>query len=271
MTMKTQKRAFPAAAMAGLLFLTACGPRLAPVMRQGEIVPTRSDAIVEQARVNGEIERERLAEQAGATAAAALATCAPAICEAITRGEVAVGMTEAQVLAATRTTAHAWDTRFGGGVTLMTARPGEVAPRDAVGQIAFVNLQNDRVAGYTYRESHGFRTVSSPADATLAGRASARADALIAEGDELAAVGRLDLALDRYDRADVIRPGHAETNFRIASTLDKQLRPIEAILRYQLFLHQMELEKIQARGEAAARMAEAIALAQQRIIVLDRR
>jgi hypothetical protein len=79
------------------------------------------------------------------------------------------------------------------------------------------------------------------------------------------------MALDRYDRADVIRPGDAETNLRIASTLDKQLRPLEAIMRYQLFIHQMELERIRARGEAAARIAEAIALAHQRIIVLERR
>jgi tetratricopeptide (TPR) repeat protein len=269
--MKMKKSAAPAAALAGLILLTACGPRLAPVMRQGEIIPNRSDAVVEQARGEGEIERARLAEQGAASATAALATCAPAICQAIARGELAVGMTEAQVLAATRTTPQAWETRFSGGVTLMTPRPGEAGPRDAVGQLAYVSIQNGGVSSYTYREPQGFRTVSSAADATLAGRAAAQADALLAEGDQLAVAGRLDLALDRYDRADVIRPGHADTNFRIASTLDKQLRPIEAILRYQLFIHQLELEKIHARGEAAARMAEAIALAQQRIIVLDRR
>jgi hypothetical protein len=32
----------------------------------------------------------------------------------------------------------------------------------------------------------------------------------------------------------------------------------------------MNLETIEARGEAAARMAEAIALAQQRILILER-
>ena len=113
--------------------------------------------------------------------------------------------------------------------------------------------------------------VASPADATPAARAAAQADALLRQGDEYAAAGRLDLALDRYDRADVIRPGDSETTLRIASTLDKSLRPIEAIMRYQLFIHQMELEKINARGEAAAKIAEAIARAHERIIVLEQR
>jgi hypothetical protein len=81
---------------------------------------------------------------------------------------------------------------------------------------------------------------------------------------------RLDLALARYDQADILRPGHPETTLRIATTLDKQLRPVEALIRYRLFLHQLELEKIEAQGDAAAKLAEAIALAQQRIIVLEK-
>ncbi|HUE95268.1 MAG TPA: hypothetical protein VMN39_01325 [Longimicrobiaceae bacterium] len=265
----------PRAALALIIVAGAAagcgGPRPIPIMQNGQMVPDRGDAVVEQARRDGDSERAALEERRGADAAAALATCSPAICEAIARGELAVGMNEVQVLAATRTTADAWDVRPSGGVTLMTARTGTLRPRDAVGEIAFVSLQNNGVSSYTYREAQGFRTVSAAADATLAGTAAARADALVRDGDEFAAAGRLDLALDRYDRADVIRPGHADTNLRIASTLDKQLRPIEAVLRYQMFIHQMELEKIAARGEAAARMAEAIALAQQRIIVLDRR
>lgn len=254
-----------------LLLLSACGPRLAPIMQNGAILPDQAEAAVEQARVQGEAERARLAEERAASGTAALAGCAPGICEAIARGELAIGMNEPQVLAATRTTTDAWDTRYTGAVTLMTARTGGVAPKDAVGEVAYVGLQNGVVASYTYREAQGFRVVSSPAEATLAGRAAAQADALLRQGDEFAAAGRLDMALDRYDRADVIRSGHAETNLRIASTLDKQLRPIEAILRYQLFIHQLEIEKIQARGEVAARIAEAIALAHERIIVLERR
>jgi tetratricopeptide (TPR) repeat protein len=258
-------------ALSGAVLLAGCGPRLAPVIRNGDLVPTRSDVAIEAARARGEAERARLEEQRATAGVSALSSCAGAICDAVARGEVTIGMNEAQVLASTRTTTDAWEVRQSGAVTLMSARPGSIAPRDAVGELAFVSIQNGRVAGYTYREPQGFRMVSSPADATLAGRAAAQADALLRRGDEYAAAGRLDLALESYDRADVIRPGHADTNLRLASTLDKALRPMEAVLRYQLFIHQLEIEKIQARGEAAARMAEAIALAQQRIIVLDRR
>lgn len=258
-------------ALLGLVILPACGPKLVPVMQNGSIVPDRTDAVVQAARTEGEIERTRLSEQRAEAGTIALATCAPDICEAVARGELAIGMNQDQVFAATRTSSEAWDIRPSGSIALMTTRPGSLAPRDAVGEIAYVGMQNGAVTSYTYREAQGFRMVSNQADATLAGRAAAQADALLAQGDEYAAAGRLDLALDRYDRADVIRPNHAETTLRIASTLDKQLRPIEATLRYQLFIHQMELEKIAARGDAAAKMAEAIALAQQRIIVLDRR
>lgn len=254
-----------------LLLLPACGPRLAPVMQNGSVLPSTSDAVIEDARAQGEAERARLAEQRAASGTAALATCSPAICDAVARGELAIGMNEAQVLAATRTTADAWDTRPSGALTLMSARLVGAAPRDAVGEIAYVGLQNGAVSSYTYREAQGFRMVSNPADATLAGRAAAQADALLRQGDEYAAAGRLDLALDSYDRADVIRPGDSETNYRIASTLDKTLRPIEAILRYQLFIHQLELEKIGARGDAAAKIAEAIARARERIIVIENR
>jgi hypothetical protein len=180
-------------------------------------------------------------------------------------------MSESQVLAATRTTPESWDVRSSGWVTLMTPRTGARGSRDAVGEVAFVSIQNGRVASYTYSEPQGFRTVSAPGDATFAGRAAAQAEALLSQGDSYAAAGDLTLALQRYDQADVLRPGDAQTTLRIATTLDKQLRPIEAILRYRLFVHQLELERIHAHGEAAARMAEAIARAHERIIVLERR
>jgi tetratricopeptide (TPR) repeat protein len=180
-------------------------------------------------------------------------------------------MTEAQVLAATRTTPHAWDTRRNGRAMMMTGARDGRGPRDAVAEIALVSFQNDVVASYTYREPQGFRTVASAQDATFAGRAAARADALLRQGDELTASGDLARALERYDQADILRPNHPETTLRIATTLDKQLRPIEAILRYQLFIHQMELERIRAEGEVAASIAEAIARAHERIVVLERR
>jgi hypothetical protein len=154
---------------------------------------------------------------------------------------------------------------------LMTARSDLDVPSDAVARIAFVSLQNGRVASYTYQEPQGYRTVTSPADATLAGRSAAQADALLRQGDDYVASGRLDLGLAAYDQADILRPGHPETTLRIATTLDKSLRPIEAVIRYRLFLHQLELEKIRAHGEVAANIAQAIALAHERIIVLERR
>lgn len=254
-----------------LLLVTGCGPRPIPVMENGEVLSDRRAAVVASAREDGESERWRLTEARAAEGTAALATCAPAVCDAIARGEVMLGMTESQVLAATRTTVDAWEIRGSNGLRLMTARIGTPAPRDGVGELAYVSMQSGSVAGYTYREHQGFRTVTAPEDAALAGRSAARADALLLEGDEYAAAGRLDLALDRYDRADVIRPGNSETTLRIASTLDKQLRPIEAELQYRLFVHRLELEQIHARGEVAARIAEAIARAHERIVVLERR
>lgn len=97
------------------------------------------------------------------------------------------------------------------------------------------------------------------------------ADEMLRQGDEYTAAGRLDLALERYDQADILRPGDPHTNLRIAQVLDKQLRPIEAVLRYRSFIHQMELERIRAEGEVAANIAEAIARAHERIVVLERR
>jgi Flp pilus assembly protein TadD len=124
------------------------------------------------------------------------------------------------------------------------------------------------VASITYREPQGLRTVASAADASDPGRA--RAAALVREGDALAAAGDFTSALDRYDRASVITRADAELNYKMATSLDKLLRPIEAELRYKLFLHQLELQKIDAMGNANAKLADAIAQARERIVVLDR-
>ena len=42
-------------------------------------------------------------------------------------------------------------------------------------------------------------------------------------------------------------------------------------MRYQTFLHKLELEKIGAVGDANAKLADAIARARERIIVLEKR
>lgn len=265
----TSKPTLVAAALA--LTTAACGPRVQPIMENGAILPPVSEEVVLRAQESGEAERERIAEERERVEAQALAACSAHTCDAITRGELALGMTEAQVLAATRTTGDAWETRGSRGTRVMSARIGAEAPSDAVAEVAYVALRNGRVESYTYREPQGFRAVTSPADATFQGRAAAQAEALLREGDDFALRGDLGGALDRYDRADILRPGHPETTLRIARTLDKALRPLEARMRYQQFLHQMELEKIHAHGEAYARLADAIAHARERVIVLEKR
>lgn len=165
------------------LSLAACAPYRGPLermSRNGEVLRSDSEAVVEEARVAGEIERTRLASER--PAAAALPSCSATACDP-----------------------------------------------------------------------------------------DVQADQLLREGDAYTAANALDLALARYDQADILRPGHAETSLRIARVLDKQLRPVEAIMRYQLFIHQMELEKIHAHGEVAAGIAEAIARARERVVVLEKR
>lgn len=238
------------------------------VMRNGERIeaPVRAmDAAATQsvdARIQGRERRDSIA-------AAAFAQCAPTTCAALGRGELSIGMTEAQVLAATRSTELAWTARRSGGVTVLAPRDADAGPRDAVGPVALVQLAGGTVSSLTYQEPQGLRTVSAPADVADANRV--RAEALVREGDALAAAGDFTAALERYDRASVVSRADAELQYKMATSLDKLLRPIEASLRYRLFLHQLELQKIEAVGNANAKLAEAIAHAQQRIVVLDRR
>jgi tetratricopeptide (TPR) repeat protein len=255
-----------------ILLLAACSPTRVherPIMRNGDRVPA-PDATIAEARQDAARSEREAAAQRDAIAAAALASCTGDICAAITRGELAIGMTEAQVLAATRTTEGAWHSRDAGGATVMVPAARALPPKDVVGQLAMVQLQSGRVSAYSYNEAQGVRLVSSAADATTEGRAYALADMLVREGDDYMARGEFNLALNRYDRAHVLRPMDAMTEYRIATTLDKQLRPIEALIRYQLFLHRLEIEKIQAVGEAYGHLASAIAHAKERIIVLER-
>lgn len=252
----------------------ACGPRIQPVrpiVQNGQNVPSGVEATIAQAHAEGQANQARIAQERDRNDAAALASCSGALCDAITRGEVAVGMTEEQVLAATRTTRAAWDARGGGRVRTLSAASWTQEPHDVVGPVAYVTLEGGRVRSYAYREPQGVRLVASAADARPDGVARARSEALLREGDELALVGNFTEALDRYDRADVVGPGNPETSLRIARALDKLLRPVEASLRYRLFLHQLELEKIRAHGEAYAHLAAAIAEARERVVVLERR
>lgn len=261
-----------AAAALGVLAAAACAPRMQPVRAvqpNGAIVRSTQQQDVARARAEGQGERTRLAVEQDAIAGRALADCTPMLCNAIARGEMAVGMTREQVLSATHSGAAAWDER-GGGLITLTARDESHGPHDAVAEVAFVTLENGRVRSYAYREPQGIRLVSNAADATPQGTARARAEALLREGDEMALAGDFDRALNRYDRADVVSPNDPAVSLRIARALDKQLRPYEAMIRYQLFLHQLEIERIHAYGDAYAQYGAAVAEARSRILVIER-
>ena len=239
------------------------------VMENGDRVPS-NEGPVRAAAHTYEADRAATEEARAAILADALATCAGSICEAVTRGEVALGMNRVQVLAATGTTESAWQIRDAGSATVFVPTRLDDPPSDAVADVALVQLRDGRVSTYSYREAQGVRVVSSPADATTEGRADALADMLIREGDDYAARGDLDAALDRYDRASVLRSDDPMLDYRIATVLDKALRPVEALIRYQMFLHRLDIERIQAVGEAYANIAAAQVHARERIIVLER-
>ena len=238
------------------------------IMRNGDRIdtPTRSmDRATTQAleaRIGGHEQRDSIT-------AIAFASCAPSTCAALGRGELSVGMNEAQLMAATHTTELSWATRRSGNATVFLPRDADAAPSDAVAPVALVQLTGGAVASVTYREPQGLRTVSSPADVSDANRV--RATALAREGDALAAAGDFTSALERYDRASVVNRGDPELQYKMATALDKLLRPREAELRYVLFLHQLELQKIEAVGNANAKLADAIAQARERVTVIDRR
>jgi hypothetical protein len=237
------------------------------VMRNGDRVNPSvhaTDAATTQALEAGITGRERR----DSIAAVAFASCAPSVCLALGRGEVALGMTEAQVMAATRTTELSWTVRRSGGVAVLAPRDPDAAPRDAVAPVALVQLADGTVASLTYREPQGLRTIATAADVSSAN--VARATALTREGDAMAAAGDFTAALERYDRASVVSQADPELQYKMATALDKLLRPREAELRYRLFLHRLELETIAAYGEANAKLAGAALAARERIVVLER-
>jgi non-ribosomal peptide synthetase component E (peptide arylation enzyme) len=256
-----------------LSLLTACnGPRVVqeePVLVTGDRVAAADSVIIAEAARAAE--RQALAAgRRDSLLLAAAAECTGDACAALARGEVALGMSAAQVMAATRTADAAWSVRRAGAAATMTPATLAHPPRDVVGELALVQLAGGRVSAITYRERQGLRTVTTPADATGAGRSRALADQLIQEGDDFNAAGERALALDRYDRALVLVQNDPMLNYKVATLLDLQLRPVEALMRYQKFLLSLELQRIDATGTANARLAEAIALAQQRVVVLQR-
>lgn len=254
--------------------LAACnGPRVLqerPVLLTGDRV-AMADEVIAAARARETVARlDRQATHDSLTAAA-VAACDPAICDAIGRGEVALGMTSAQVMAATRSAPEAWSVRRTGASTVMTPASLDAMPVDAQGPLALVQFDGERVSSVARRDRTGLRVESRAQDTTRASRTTALANAIVREGDDFVAAGDRTRALERYDRALVMSPDDAMLNYKVGLLLDQQLRPVEALMRYQKFLLSLELQRIDAVGTQNAKLAEAIALAQQRIVVLDRR
>jgi tetratricopeptide (TPR) repeat protein len=200
--------------------------------------------------------------------ALAIRGCEPGICDAIGRGEIVIGMTPDQVMAAAKTGPQAWVLRRFDGFGTMVPSVPSASPYDRVGQVIVVQLDQGRAAVVSRRGPQGIMVASRPQDETTQARARAQAEALVREGDDLVAANDLNGALNRYDRASVLDPDQPEIEYKAARLLDLQLRPVEALMRYQRFLLSMEIERIRAQGEANAQLAEAIALAQQRVIIL---
>ena len=240
-----------------------------PIIRTGDRVPS-SDAKVEAIRSRTEQHQEALTSRRDSLTLLAAKDCAPAICSALSRGEVALGMNANQVMAATKSTESTWSIRESGSSMVMVAKFASTPPRDASGEIAIVQLADNKVTSYSYREPQGMRVVSVAADEGSDGRVRAQAAALVRDGDALLVSGNRARALDLYDRASVLSPNDASLQYKVATLLDQELRPLEALMRYQRFLHQMELEKIKVQGEAYGQLANAIAHARERVIVLEK-
>lgn len=262
----------PVLTLAGLsaAALAGCAPQRVqqdPIIDNNSRIPAaRTGAAAEEAAARQEASRM----SRDSIAAEAIGSCSGEICAAVTRGELALGMNEVQVLAATRTTEDAWSIRRANGSTVLMPKSLQYAPTDAMGEVAMVQVAEGAVRSYSYREPQGIRVVSSPEDATTSGRAASMAQMLVREGDDYVARGEFDMALNRYDRAHILDPSDPMIVYRVATTLDRQLRPVQALIQYQRFLHEMELERIQAVGEAYGNLAEAIAHARERVIVLER-
>jgi tetratricopeptide (TPR) repeat protein len=251
--------------------LAACVPQRVhqePVVQADSHVAS-PDGSIARARAENDAAAARDAGARDSITAVALSSCRPAVCAALARGEVAVGMSEAQLFAATHTTGAAWSSRQSGDAAILVAASDEL-PRDAAGRVAMVQLRGGAVTAVSYRDPQGIRTVMGAEDATTESRAAATAEALLREGDALVASGDLQLALDRYDRASVLKRDPM-IDYRIATVLDKQLRPLEALVRYQKFLNQLEIDRINARGEANAKLGAAMIAARERIVVLETR
>jgi tetratricopeptide (TPR) repeat protein len=256
-----------------LAAMAACASPYPQRIEQPVVIPNNASIpAAEGADAAAEIgmDRMRLRQAADSVAAAALADCSPAHCESIARGEIAIGMSEAAVMAATKSAPQARIVRRTNGNAVMVPATPSASPSDRMGQLVMVQMERGGASVISRRGPQGIMVVSRPQDATAQAQGRAAAEALVREGDDLVASNDLDGALNRYDRASVLDPQAPDIEYKAARLLDLQLRPQEALMRYQRFLLSLDIERIRAQGEASAKMAEAIAMAQQRIVVLEK-
>lgn len=255
-----------------LILAAACSPYPQRI-DQPVTIPNNATVVASEgadAAAAIEMDRARLRQSADSVNAIAMANCAPAHCEAIARNEIGIGMNEAQVMAATRSSPQAWMVRRVGDFATMVPATPNASPYDKMGQVMMIQMERGGASVISRRGPQGILVSSRPQDATHQAQSRQAAEALVREGDDMVAANDLAGALNRYDRASVLDPELPDIEYKAARLLDLQMRPQEALMRYQRFLLQMDIERIRARGEANAKMAEAIALAQQRIIVLER-
>lgn len=258
--------------LALILLVAACAPYPQRV-RQPVTIP--NNATIEAAEGADAaaaigMENERIRNSADSVYALAVAGCAPSHCEAIARGEIAIGMDPNQIMAASRSAPQAWVIRRveNWGTMVPASRTAKTYDKD--GEIMLLQMERGGVSVISRRTPQGIMVVSRPQDASAQAKARAQAELLVREGDDMVASNDLAGALNRYDRASVLDPQQPEIEYKAARLLDLQLRPQEALMRYQRFLLSLDIERIRAQGEASARMAEAIALAQQRIVILEK-
>ena len=121
-------------------FAAACAPKRVnqePILENDDRVPEASTQGVAVQAANQQATQQMTRDS---LAAEAIASCYGDICAAVTRGEVALGMNETQVLAATRTTYDAWTVRRADGSAILVPRSTMHAPHDAMGELAMVQV-----------------------------------------------------------------------------------------------------------------------------------
>jgi len=227
-------RAFALSVLA--LRVTACAP-LADRVHNGTSEPSATrlagiEALTSAATIATERERTRAVMDSLYDAASA--SCAPVVCAAVARGELLLGMGEAQVYAATRSMPAAWSARRSGSAVTFVSASVASEPRDTRGAVAMVSFADGRAVAIAYREPTRLALVVAAGEAKASDRQAAAAQTRAGAAAE--ARGDLAAALEAYDRAGALLPSDADAELRIARVLDALGRPAEALIRYRLFV-----------------------------------